>query len=53
MEDIVEAIENDNNTIGLYLDYRKASNTVNHTILVKKIDYYGIRGWRINGFKVI
>ena len=37
--------------IGIFLDLKKAFDTVNHTILVKKLYSYGIRGQFINWFK--
>ena len=38
------AIENNEFTIGLFQDLFKAFDTVNHNILLQKLDFYGIRG---------
>ena len=37
--------------IGIFLDLKKAFDTVNHKILVKKLYSYGIRGQLLNWFK--
>ena len=38
------AIENNEFTIGIFQDLFKAFDTVNHNILLQKLDFYGIRG---------
>lgn len=41
---IAENIENKLVTLGLFLDLKKAFDTVQHDILLKKLNIYGIRG---------
>ena len=38
------AIDNRSTSCGIFLDFSKAFDTVNHDILVKKLEYYGVRG---------
>ena len=48
---ISQGIKNKEFTIGIFLDLSKAFDTVNHDILIHKLDYYGIRGIALNWFK--
>jgi hypothetical protein len=41
---ILSAIDNSQIVIGVFLDFQKAFDTVNHNILLKKLAKYGIRG---------
>src|SRR6218665_1819973 len=47
---ISEVIDANKYSIGIFLDLSKAFDTVNHKILVKKPEYYGIRGMALNWF---
>ena len=41
---IQRAIDERDYSCGIFLDFSKAFDTVNHAILLKKLKYYGIRG---------
>ena len=50
-EMIREALDNSNFACGIFIDLQKAFDTVDHHILLKKLEYYGIRGLANNWFK--
>ena len=47
---ITQSLDSGDMVIGIFLDLKKAFDTVNHKILVKKLYSYGIRGQLINWF---
>ena len=51
VDKIANALDNQMHTIGIFLDYSKAFDTVDHNILLSKLDHYGIRGTALNWFK--
>ena len=48
VEDVTDAIEKNSTTAGVFIDFKKAFDTVNHSILLEKLDHYGIRGIAYN-----
>ena len=44
IDKIQKAIDDRSYSCGIFLDFTKAFDTVNHQILIKKLKYYGIRG---------
>ena len=43
-EDIRSSLDNNEIVCGVFIDLQKAFDTVDHNILLSKLDYYGIRG---------
>ena len=43
-ECICQSIENNEFGCGIFIDMKKAFDTVNHRILLTKLNHYGIRG---------
>ena len=44
LENLVKALDNGNCAVGIFLDFQKAFDTVDHCILLDKLHIYGIRG---------
>ena len=51
VDKIQKAIEERNYSCGIFLDFSKAFDTVNHKILLRKLEHYGIRGVANDWFK--
>jgi hypothetical protein len=47
-EKVSRALEKGENITGVFLDFSKAFDTVDHNILISKLDHYGIRGNALN-----
>ncbi len=47
---ITQALNNGESCIGMFLDFSKAFNTINHQILTRKLHHYGIRGTPLKWF---
>ena len=44
IEEITNAIDKRKYSVGLFIDLTKAFDTINHTILINKLEQYGVRG---------
>ena len=44
VDDVTTAIEKRMHAIGVFIDLKKAFDTISHTLLLRKLEYYGIRG---------
>ena len=50
VDKISNALEEGEYVLGLFLDFSKAFETVNHEILFSKLEFYGIRGLALDWF---
>ena len=50
-DQILKALQNESYSIGVYLDFSKAFDTINHDILFQKLQCYGIRGIALEWIK--
>ena len=51
VDKITKAIDKGEYTIGIFLDLSKAFDMINHKILIKKLEHYGIRGICLKWFE--
>ena len=50
-ERIRNTIENEKYGCGVFIDLKKAFDTVNHSILLKNVEHYGVRGIPLQWFE--
>jgi len=51
VDNVYANIDSKNVTVGMYLDLQKAFDTVDHKILLCKLEMYGIRGLVLDWFR--
>ena len=44
VEDLTQSLDNRKHTIGVFIDLKKAFDTIDHKILLHKLEHYGFRG---------
>ena len=51
IDEVSKALERGDVAIGIFLDFSKAFDTVDHNILLRKLEYHGIRGIALDWLK--
>ena len=51
IDKLIKCMENGEYVIGVFLDFSKAFDTVDHSILLRKLFHYGIRGIAYSWFE--
>ena len=50
VDTIFQKIDSKNYSMDIFIDLSKAFDTINHKILIDKLEYYGIRGVALQWF---
>ena len=51
LDKVIYSFDTSSHSVGLFLDYSKAFDTINHDILLYKLNHYGIRGKALEWFR--
>ena len=51
--DVDKAIDDDMNTVGIFMNLSKAFDTIGHNILLAQLYHYGFKVYLRNGSKII
>ena len=51
VDSLIKSLENGEYVLGMFLDFSKAFDTVDHAILLSKLYHYGIRGPALTWFQ--
>ncbi|XP_077991076.1 uncharacterized protein LOC144445410 [Glandiceps talaboti] len=51
VSDIADKLDDGHTTLGIFIDLKKAFDTIDHGILLRKLEHYGVRGLPLLWFK--